>query len=376
MSRKNRRSVNNGVLYIIFSLGNGGSQRMLVNVMNNIETPNKRKILFLYNAIKTSEIENQLNNGYTIYRINSKSILKHFLRIKMLISIIKKERVDTIFSFALNGTYLALLAKAFYPSRELRILYRMVSIDSVLTHSENKTIRFVKRYFFANILGRFINQGVCQSHFMRESLETNNSRYLKHKMRTIRNFLDTPLLDKLANEKFNYEHPYFVYVGRLSPEKNVTKIIRAFSLVCSSIPHHLLIVGNGPEMQEIAECISTLGLKDRVKCLGFQNNPYKYIKNASALILFSSYEGMPNVLLESMYCKTVVISSNFNGVNDIAQDQKTAYIVEIDDIKALSELIQKIPFQSNVDDMTRLASEFVGDMNRESKRQYRNLLLG
>ena len=374
MTREESYSMNKGVLYIIFSLGNGGSQRMLVNVMNNIETPNRRKILFLYNAIKTSEIESQLDNNYTIYRINSKSKFKHFLRLITLLSIIKKERIDTIFSFALNGTYMALLARAFYPFREMRIFYRMVSIDSVVTYSNNKILSFIKRFCFANILGRFISQGICQSGYMYESLETNYPQILKHKFKIIKNFLDTQLLDELANEEFNYEHPYFVYVGRLSPEKNVVKIIEAFSLVNFSTLHHLLIIGNGPQMEEIVECISNLKLEDRVKCLGFQKNPYKYIKNASALILFSSYEGMPNVILESMYCKTAVIASNFKGVDDIAQDRKTAFIVEIDDINALSGAIQEISLVMNRDEVIQSASNFVDALNRKSIRQYRNLL--
>ena len=51
-------------------------------------------------------------------------------------------------------------------------------------------------------------------------------------------------------------------------------------------------------------------MKNKVKFLGWQNNPFKYLSSSDLLILTSKYEGLPNVLLEAVSLKKFIISSN------------------------------------------------------------------
>ena len=102
-----------GILYIIFSLGAGGTQRNLVNIINSSE--GKRKILFLYNDTKKSALRNQLNDDVIVYSVKSTSKFKNYARLFRLIYILKKENIDSIISFAVNGTYLALVSRLLFP---------------------------------------------------------------------------------------------------------------------------------------------------------------------------------------------------------------------------------------------------------------------
>jgi glycosyltransferase involved in cell wall biosynthesis len=56
--------------------------------------------------------------------------------------------------------------------------------------------------------------------------------------------------------------------------------------------------------------IDSRGLTDRVQIIGFQFNPYSWMANAKILVLCSDYEGLPNVLIESLVCGTPVISTD------------------------------------------------------------------
>ena len=51
-------------------------------------------------------------------------------------------------------------------------------------------------------------------------------------------------------------------------------------------------------------------LDKKVKFLGYKNNPLKYIKQADILILSSIFEGSPNILIEALFLKKYIISTN------------------------------------------------------------------
>jgi N-acetylgalactosamine-N,N'-diacetylbacillosaminyl-diphospho-undecaprenol 4-alpha-N-acetylgalactosaminyltransferase len=363
-----------GALYIIFSLGNGGTQRNIVNTLNNIELKNKKKILFLYNAIKTSDLENQIDESVKIYRVTSKSMFKHFIRLKVLVSIIKNENIFSIFSFALNGSYLALFSKLFFPFRKLPIIYRLVSVDSALTSSRFLIISKLKNFIFIHFLCRFVNTIICQSDFMYNSLTTQSRKFLSKKSIVIKNLIDFPRINNSLNESFKVDYEYFTFIGRLSPEKNVLQIVEAFNIIKEKSTCKLLIIGDGSEYEKIRSYVKLSNLEERVLLLGFQSNPYKYLKNSLGLILFSKYEGFPNVLLESMYCKTPVITSNFEGAEEIVNHNETGYIVERNDIASLAMHMNQISDKSKNIQLINNAYKFVLKLNNDSENKYKGLI--
>lgn len=80
----------NGVLFIIFSLGNGGTERMMMNVLNKCELPHNDKILYLYSYIDNNSYEKLLNSNITIYKHpRTQKKYKHFVQISKLIVAIK-----------------------------------------------------------------------------------------------------------------------------------------------------------------------------------------------------------------------------------------------------------------------------------------------
>ena len=354
-------------------MGNGGSQRMMVNLLNNINLNNKNKILFLYNATKTSDLETQIDKSVRIYKVTSTSFAKHFLRLKMLVSILINEKITSIVSFAINGTILALISKIILPFYKIPIIYRMVSIDSALTYSRHHLISKLKSFLYINVFCRFPNTIICQSDFMLKSLISQAPKTLNHNSIVVRNVIDTLLIDRNLNDIFEVNYKYFVFIGRLSPEKNIIKIIEAFNIIKEQIDHKLLIIGNGSEYDNIRGIIEKLKLVDKVLMLGFQANPYKYLIKSDALLLFSEYEGLPNIVLESMYCKTPVIVSDFKGADEIVIHNKTGFIVQNNNIAMLSEYLRKIMTQNN-SDMVMNAYKYVNNLTQESLSKYRSLI--
>jgi CDP-glycerol glycerophosphotransferase len=107
----------------------------------------------------------------------------------------------------------------------------------------------------------------------------------------------------------------FVTAGRLSPEKNHARLIRAFDLVHRDNPNiRLVIMGGGPLREDLDSLVVDLGLVTSVKLPGPLANPYAVMANSDCFVLSSNYEGQPMVLLEAMVLGLPIVTTDFASV--------------------------------------------------------------
>ncbi|MDI9240375.1 glycosyltransferase [Lysobacter sp. LF1] len=107
----------------------------------------------------------------------------------------------------------------------------------------------------------------------------------------------------------------FAAVARLSSEKNLPMLLRAFAPVAARHPDAvLLLVGDGPQREELQALAEQLSLGSQVRLLGCRHDMPAVYTLAHALVLPSLTEGMPLVVLEAMACEVPVIAS---AVGDI-----------------------------------------------------------
>lgn len=144
-----------------------------------------------------------------------------------------------------------------------------------------------------------------------------------------------------------YKQKEIIYVGRLDfIQKRVFRVIDSWNLLWKNNPEwKLTIIGEGPERQNLENQVKNLGIKN-VSFEGFQN-PIKYYKHATAIVLTSEFEGFPLVLAESMSFGVIpVVYDSFASVRDIIDDGVNGLIVPKDNgafnAKLFSTTIQKI----------------------------------
>ena len=118
--------------------------------------------------------------------------------------------------------------------------------------------------------------------------------------------------------------PYFLYIGRHDPYKNLHRLIDAFATVPNCCDYQLWIAGSTdsrytPALQAQA---NQLGLTDQIKFLNYV--PYDQlpliINQAIALVFPSLWEGFGLPVLEAMACGTPVITSNLSALPEVAGD--------------------------------------------------------
>lgn len=109
----------------------------------------------------------------------------------------------------------------------------------------------------------------------------------------------------------------FVSVGRLSPEKNQARLIRAFSRVHRTTPTtRLVLVGDGPLRGELQSLVTNLGLEQSVILTGEQRNPHAIMAAADCFALSSDYEGQPMVILEALVLGLPIVTVEFESVKN------------------------------------------------------------
>lgn len=130
--------------------------------------------------------------------------------------------------------------------------------------------------------------------------------------------------------------PLFCTVGRMSPEKNHDRLLRAFAQVVDELPDaRLVIVGDGPLRAALQETAAELGLSGAVHFTGQIASPAAVLTESDCFVLSSDYEGQPMVILEALVLDLPVITTAF-GSAAASMPEGTGRIVERD-VDALAD---------------------------------------
>lgn len=137
------------------------------------------------------------------------------------------------------------------------------------------------------------------------------------------------------------EHTVFGTITRFDPIKNLPMMIEAFgSVYKQNNKARLLLVGDGEDRQSLEQLVSQLGIKDAVIFTGFQTDTAVYMSLIDVYVLSSFSEGTSMTLLEAMSMSTCCVVTNVGGNVEIITDQSNGFIVESDNVPALSETMQ------------------------------------
>jgi glycosyltransferase involved in cell wall biosynthesis len=114
-----------------------------------------------------------------------------------------------------------------------------------------------------------------------------------------------------AEHEMLFEGPTLITAGRLVTQKGQWHLIRAFVRVRERIgAARLLIIGTGDHLAYLTELAIKLGIADAVTFLGYQENPFKFMRRADVFVLTSLWEGLGAILQEAMACGIPVVSSD------------------------------------------------------------------
>lgn len=123
-----------------------------------------------------------------------------------------------------------------------------------------------------------------------------------------------------------------IFAGRLIKEKRVDLLINALPLVKESYPNiNCVVIGDGPEMENLKKLSIDLGLRENLAFLGFLENSgdlLGHMKSSKVFVLPSEREGFGIVVLEANACglPVVVVESSMNAAVDLVQEGTNGFI--------------------------------------------------
>jgi glycosyltransferase involved in cell wall biosynthesis len=305
------------------------------------------------------------------FRIISTKTLENVSRIKMLFY-----RLYYIFQF--KPTTINLTGYNEFGTLFILILCRILSIKSIITNEsisiskDKNALNFIKFYYkilLFKLTDGFFSYGI-----------KSNTYLFKHQVdkNKIFSFLNTFDKSKFAtNTQIKIiENNYLLFVGRLSEEKNVDGLILLFNRIKEQIPgYQLIIIGGGPEKENLQIMINDLALADQIKMLGSiqWEQLSTYFQHAECLILPSKSEpwgmvaneaqekGIPVICSQVCGCSDDLIIDNYSGIiiNDMNLQESDQKIVDflINRNKLLSQKF--IAKNNNIFTLNRLSMEML-----------------
>ncbi|HNP37182.1 MAG TPA: glycosyltransferase [Woeseiaceae bacterium] len=180
------------------------------------------------------------------------------------------------------------------------------------------------------------------------------------KIRVIRNGVDTeqfapherPAIDKGRGSET------LLMVGNLVPEKGHELALKTLARLPGS---HLRIAGDGPLRSRLARSTQRLGLGERVTFTGrlSQADLVEEYNRAACLLLTSTREGLPNVVLEAIACGTPVVACDVGGVREAIRDEAAGRIVGRRNPDDLADAVRSVLAQAtDRNTISRLAGQF------------------
>lgn len=165
-------------------------------------------------------------------------------------------------------------------------------------------------------------------------------REYSNKVVRIYNPVDISDIRTRSTAKVDVSGDYFCVVARLSADKDIVTILRAFDMFWNKSGRpdvRLVIVGGGDMADDLKSIAHTMSSASRIVFAGMQSNPFAYMRGAMAHILSSYNEGLGLVVVEALAAGCVNIASDCkNGPREILMDGRIGLLFGPGDVVALA----------------------------------------
>ena len=139
------------------------------------------------------------------------------------------------------------------------------------------------------------------------------------------------------------DHVTIGSIARLSPQKGVDVLLRAFAIVAADHPQvRLVIVGGGPLAEELHTLASQLGIRDRVEMRGDDPVARDRLPEFDIFALASRWEGLSLALLEARASGLAAVATDVGGTRQVIRDGVDGLVVPSDDVPAFADALRRL----------------------------------
>lgn len=289
------------------SFSDGGAEEVLINIANSLYR--EREIFFIVNY-NFGPKKKKLDKNIKIFEIKSKNIISRILNI---INLLKKIKPNCVFTTLTHSNILFCLIN-FISNFKFKLVIRETNI---FKSEKYAFFEKIKMFFFQILKKIFYNQAdfiIAINSFSKKQLICLGIK--KKKILLANNPIVKDQGVILRNSKV--KDKIILYLGRLTKHKNVDKIILDFNnILKSNDDYKLYIIGSGNTLKELKKLSDKLYLKNKIKFLGYIQDPIPYMMKANLLVCYSDYEGQPNSIIQASALGKNILIKKFDGILNI-----------------------------------------------------------
>ena len=305
-------SMKKKVVHLVYSMGCGGLEKVIVNLINGSYDDVEHIIISL---IPEFEMTAGIIPDVEIFCLDKKpgkDIGCHYRLYKLL----KKISPDAINTY--NFGTIEYHVTAFLAGVKTRV-HSDHGHGGDAQDGLNKKNNFIRK-----VSSLFINDYVVVSQDLMDWV-TKVVGVKPNRLHLIQNGVEVP--DSLSNIKTTAPtSPIICTVGRLDPVKNQTLLLNAFKIVHDKCANaRLKIVGDGPERENLEREAAQLEVAQFVDFMGYREDVRVQLITSDVFVLSSHYEAMPMTILEAMAVGCPVVTTDVGGIRHFVDDTYVAY---------------------------------------------------
>ena len=307
------------ITFILPNFSGGGAERVVVNFIIGLHQQKVDVEIIVFN--NNGPLVSDIPEGVTIHNLKTDTLRRSIFAI---IGKLKSLNSRVIFS-TFGYINVALLLFRFFLPKETKIWIREANLPSISLPNN-------PRAKLMNILYRLLykksDRLICTSERMKNEFISKFSI-----SDSIMHILPNPVNVDLIRisfktiERFDKGGVCYIAAGRLSFQKGFDRLLHWFSEI-NNKKSTLVILGDGSLKDELMREVKLLNIQNRVKFIGFCNNPWQWYAGADIFLLSSRWEGMPNSALEALACGTPVIATKESGgIDEIVKQGDTSITI-------------------------------------------------
>ena len=305
------------IMFMIHDLSHGGAEKVLVNLVNNMD-PSKFDITVI------SLFAGGVNEKYLKSHIKYKTIFSktfrgnskvlQLLSPKQLHALFVKDKFDIEVSY-LEGPTARIISGC--QNKETKL----VSWIHVQQENEKIASKAFRSYREAMKCYARFNHTICVSESVKKDF-LNIFPKLNH-VDVLYNTNETDLILKKKDEEvreiqYDKNKKYLCGVGKIEPIKGFDKLARIHHrLICEGYPIVTCILGVGSDKDKIKQYIKDKKHQDTFLFLGYQDNPYKFVANCDMFVCASTAEGFSTAATEALIVGTPVVTTPVAGMEEM-----------------------------------------------------------
>ena len=334
------------ILFLIHDLGHGGAEKVLVNLVNNMD-PERFDIHVT--ALFGGGINEQFLKPHVRFRaIYPKSFPgnSHVMKLfspELLHRLYVKEHYDIEIAY-LEGPASRIIGGCTDPgTKTVTWIHCTMGSEKALAGGFRSLKEAVGCYSRFD-QGVFVSQGVMDAFRQFCPLE---------RMQVVYNTNESDVIQKKAVESVRIPGTGIRWcgMGKLVELKGFDRMLRIQKrLVAEGYPVHFLALGEGSQRPELEAYVSENALQEHVTFLGYQTNPYKYVAGCDIFVCASLSEGFSTAATEALIVGTPVCTVEVSGMREMLGENNEWGIVTDNDEEALY-----LGLKSLLDDPDKLA---------------------